>query len=57
MSNFFYVVERIDHAITLIKINTDWKQVAKYCFVNGDERIVIINSSYKLRGKNGMVFI
>lgn len=51
MKKFFYVAANIDHAVTFIKVNTNWKQVSNVVFVNGDERIVVISKFINIRGR------
>ncbi len=47
----FYVAANIHDAVTFIKANTDWVQITNVSFRNGNEKIIIISSFMRIRGK------
>lgn len=51
MKNIFYVAENLKSAIDFIKVNTDWKQVTRVSFRNGDENIIVISDFMRIRGR------
>ena len=51
MKSVFYVAENLKSAIDFIKVNTDWDQVTRVSFRNGDENIVVISDFMRIRGR------
>lgn len=51
MKHIFYVAEKLPNAIAFIKANTDWQQVTKVSFRNGDENIIVISDFMRIRGR------
>jgi len=51
MKSVFYVAENLKSAIDFIRANTDWEQVTRVSFRNGDENIIVISDFMRIRGR------
>ena len=51
MKAMFYIAETIESGVAFILANTDWQQTTRVSFRNGSEKILVICSFMRIRGR------